>query len=916
MPINYDPDDYWAQAVGLYTGFTMPSRKSLFDKLKSKEGIPLMRVQIQRHSGRAVNQGDFSASSGWHASHGEDYRLAFYVQAGKDGVELVTANIVFIGVLADMNGKSHLMEAGATREGGKFTGKYKDEWDDTDLWRYVSAPKFVLDALVNTYKTTDFSYKGVTVTDEEAVDLTSFERTAAAFDRAALFFREQINPLEKWYTSLGGEKAAWKGASADVVRTLMQTLYKNYDSYAEQMGGREYKSDLTMLDGYQPRSTYAAGLRQAQWDLHWAGREMQAAWVNWANSGEHEPHRALLEQLDDLTLWVLENNVTKIDVNVLNNVGSQSFDHEATNNEDTADMTGYATNGKFTTQPGFSDNPGFGRLDDMNTWKVIGEKAVERWNSNVEGYLVAAAKKSLSNLGQAWNTATAEVGKEVTDRNPNSLSTTYTKQEAKSEKEAAKKAAEDNKSAWDSLNKNLTDANSGNKEMFDNLSNGLKDANGNQAKLNEGLNGLGDSFTKSLNNIDDSFTAGIGGGNGLGGGLDLDGSGGTKVPLNGGIDIPGAGSGNGLGDGNGLGGGLDLDGDGGTKVPLNGGIDIPDGGTGPGGTDTTHLPLNPGITIPSGGSLNGGSVNGGTSPLDLGGSNISGGPRLDADGNLVQTYPDGTKTVLNPDAGTLVTTDPDGHTTTTHLKPGDTITNPDGSHTRLNADGTITTDYKDGTKTVFDPSDGSLQTTKPDGHTTTTQLNKPIDIPDLTGAENNLSHSGGTVPLNGGAGGYANNTHADPDFDYQDYDSTPFTGGTLGGNTGGYGGVGAGTGNSSPGGTPLNPGFGTGAGAAGAGAGAGASAGERVRTVLSDALNMGASRRNGAAPSVMDGEAMPFRQSGTQTTSGPMGGAPMGGGGMQGGQSTESGERQRTNWVEEDEDVWGTEEGGTPAVIG
>lgn len=884
MAINFDTDDYWAQAVGLYTGYSMPSRKSLFDKLKSKEGIPLMRVNLVEHKGRAVDSQDYAASSGWQASHGEDYRLAFYTHHGDDKVRLYTADIIFIGTLADANGKSHLTEAGDTREGGKFTGKYKDEWDDTDLWRYVSAPKFALDALVNPpHTTTDLSYNGVSVPDQDAVDLISFERTAEAFDRAAQYFREQMNPLEEWYTSMGGDKASWKGESADVVRTLIQSLYKNYDSYTDQMGGREYKSDLTMLNGYQPRSTYAAGLRQAQWDLHWEAKEMQAAWSTWANSREHDPHRALLEELDELTRWILVNNVPLVSVKVPH--GQVIYDSDSDGEEDLWDVSDDSGD-TFGTFPGFSDNPGFGALDDINTWKTIGQKAVDRWNTNVEGYLVAAAKTSLSNLGKNWNAASADVGKPVTDRNPNSLSQTYEKQEAKSEKDAAKKSAEDSKKSWESLNKNLSDANSGNKEMFDNLSDGLKNANNNQVQLNSGLNGLGDSLNDGLNNLSDGFTTSLNGGaDGLGGGLDLDG--GTTSPLNGGLN-------NALSD--------------------------------LGGTDANHSPLtdnlNPGTTLPlnsllNGGSLTGGSSNGTPSPLNLDDS-LTGGPHLDADGNLVQTYPDGTKTVLNPGTGRLVTTAPDGHTTTTRLNPGDVVTNPDGSQTRLNADGTLTTEFDNGTKTVFDPSDGTLQTTNPDGHTSTTHLNKPIDIPDATDVGNgdNLSYGGGNSLLNGGSPDFAGSDFQhDADADYLDYDSTPFSGGTLGGNTGGYDTAGANTSQSPAGGTPLNPGFGAGAGGA-SGGGAGGANGERVRTVLSDASNMTASRRGGSAASAIDGEAMPFRQSGTQTTSSPMGGgAPMGGG-MQGGQSTESSERQRTNWVEEEEDVWGTEEGGTPAVIG
>jgi hypothetical protein len=45
-----------------------------------------------------------------------------------------------------------------------------------------------------------------------------------------------------------------------------------------------------------------------------------------------------------------------------------------------------------------------------------------------------------------------------------------------------------------------------------------------------------------------------------------------------------------------------------------------------------------------------------------------------------------------------------------------------------------------------------------------------------------------------------------------------------------------------------------------------------------------------------------------------VGGAGNGSG--QDGRSTESGDRAREAWLAEDEDVWGTDEGGAPAVIG
>ncbi|WP_225809825.1 AAWKG family protein [Streptomyces spinosus] len=882
--MDSDPDDYWAQAVTSYTGYPMPKRTSLFDKLKSKEGIPLMRVNLVQHDMRAVRPEDYTAVSGWQASHGEDYRLAFYTHHGGQGVKLYTADIVFIGTLADADGKSHLSDAGSTREGGAFKGKYGDEWDDTDLWRYVSAPKFALEKLVNEpYSTKNFSYNGVDVPDAGAVDLVSFTRTAQAFDRAAAFFRRQLKPLEEWNKSLGGDDAAWKGQSADVVRTLIQTLHKNYESYAEQMGGREFTSPHQLLgNGYPaPESTYAEALFQAQWDLLWEARMMKEAWQRWADSAEHDPHRALLEQLDALSDWIIHNNVPLVTVDP----GSLGSQYGWSSDDDGDEDLRYTSETSFDTLPGFSDSPpDMGALDDLNSWKALGENAVKRWNDNVNGYLVAAAKQSLSNLGKSWGDASEDVGREVQPKETDNLSGAYQKKETKSEKEASQKALDDankkNSQAWDNLNKNLSDSNHNNKSLFDNLNQNLTDSNNNQKQLNDGLNGLGNSLGNGLSGLGDNLSRSLNP-EGPGGGLNLSGGGETSL--------------------------------------LNGGLNTP--ADGPGGVDG---PLGNGTTLPFGNlsSLNPNTTRGDSSPVDLNPGSLTDGPHLDADGNLVRTFPDGTRTVFDPDTGQLVTTAPDGHTTTSRLNPGDVVTNPDGSHTRLNADGTLTTESPDGTRTVFDPSDGTLHTTKPDGHTTTTHLNKPIDIPDLSSGGSNLPH-GGTSALNDthldthlgtrlGTGD--GRLHDDADADYLDYDSTPFTGGRLGGGVGGFDLASAGNHNSAPsaGGTPLNPGLGGGAGAGGAGTG-GAN-GERVRTALNDTSNLSALRRNGAAAPAIDGEAMPFRRGGTQTTSSPMGGAPMGG--TQGGQSTESAERQRTNWVEEDEDVWGTEDGGAPAVIG
>ncbi|MGW4146477.1 AAWKG family protein [Streptomyces albogriseolus] len=100
----------------------------------------------------------------------------------------------------------------------------------------------------------------------------------------------------------------------------------------------------------------------------------------------------------------------------------------------------------------------------------------------------------------------------------------------------------------------------------------------------------------------------------------------------------------------------------------------------------------------------------------------------------------------------------------------------------------------------------------------------------------------------------------------------------------------------------------------GAGGEAGGNSGERTRTVIEPAV--GRSGRTTAAQTVGDEEHRVVPRS-TPTSSStpfmpPMGG--MGGAGER--PQTESGDRERTTWLAEDEDVWGTDEGGAPQALG
>jgi hypothetical protein len=240
MPATNDADDYWGKAVTLYTGYPVPSRKTVFDKLKSKEGIPLFRMDIQSMDVRAVTAEDYSAISGWMKHDGEDYDLVFYTAGGDgahSGVQMHRARIVLIGVPDDANGRARLLDSGEMINGGAFTGHYGDQWDSGPMSQYISGAKAALDKLLADHTTRGFSYAGAPVADAEAVDLNSFERTAQAFDRATKFFIDQAAHLEQWETSLGSEQSSWKGQAAGVFWHLVHQLHKNYDSYVEQLGG-------------------------------------------------------------------------------------------------------------------------------------------------------------------------------------------------------------------------------------------------------------------------------------------------------------------------------------------------------------------------------------------------------------------------------------------------------------------------------------------------------------------------------------------------------------------------------------------------------------------------------------------------------------------------------------------------------
>jgi len=152
------------------------------------------------------------------------------------------------------------------------------------------------------------------------------------------------------------------------------------------------------------------------------------------------------------------------------------------------------------------------------------------------------------------------------------------------------------------------------------------------------------------------------------------------------------------------------------------------------------------------------------------------------------------------------------------------------------------------------------------------------------------------------------------------YDDTPYASGALGAPTasatGGADTPAAGSG------MPMMP-MGMG-GAPGAGGGQSGN-GDRVRNVLTEpgggpldgrARRTGKGRKGAAAEDEAEDATTGRSRVSTSSSASPF--APQASEARRGGRVTESGGEERASWLadEEDEDVWGAEEGGAPSVIG
>ncbi|MGW2328208.1 AAWKG family protein [Streptomyces sp. NPDC001700] len=298
---------------------------------------------------------------------------------------------------------------------------------------------------------------------------------------------------------------------------------------------------------------------------------------------------------------------------------------------------------------------------------------------------------------------------------------------------------------------------------------------------------------------------------------------------------------------------------------------------------------------------------------------------LDSQGRLVTDFPDGSKSEIDPNSQTATITRPDGSHFSGPLNAGDSLTNPDGSTTHLDPQGQVVTEYPDGSTSRVDPDTGATSITSPDGTTTTGYLNDPdYALPDYQNSgPGSGSHSGALNP--------PSYDYGDPSYEEELYDDKPYqepslggTGQSAGGSPGAGGGTPLNSGPMPPGVSGMNGMGGTGGmpmggmpmgGMGGMGGGKGGEGGpsERVRNVI-DSGDVVSNRRGAPAP--RGGGTYEDRQAVSTSGGNPFLPGMGGGAGGPGQTETESSDREREVWEPEEDDVWGTDEGGSPAVIG
>jgi hypothetical protein len=392
----YSSNDDWAAAVSLLTGYKLPQRGEIFkDKLYGNNDIPLMKVEIDDWNVEpdlaeisAINAMSWrTQNSGWRPEGwNTDFVVPFFNGSGGAGseVKMRKARITLLGTDAE-----HHVPAGGVDAGGQFGAAGNNlmpsdfkGWDSRPLGSYSFGGGKALEALMyDPHGTWRFAWNDIHVEDPNAVDLSGFERVAKSFDRAARFFHTSRTTIQSWEDELGVEDAAWRGQAAGVFWDLIHQLGITYENYEDTLP--------TVQDAF---SKAGQDLRDAKDGVYNAVSNLHSTWNTWAiytGNPLRWLHDILLEVTDDI--W--DNNLVK--------VRAKAEYHGGYYGGSTTWTNVIAKDG-FRTSVNKKAGGSYGDLNNLATWKAIGDEAIIRWQQSVVDTLGTAGSKALDAVRNSW----------------------------------------------------------------------------------------------------------------------------------------------------------------------------------------------------------------------------------------------------------------------------------------------------------------------------------------------------------------------------------------------------------------------------------------------------------------------------------------------------------------------------------
>ncbi|WP_170061354.1 AAWKG family protein, partial [Streptomyces milbemycinicus] len=433
MPFSKE-SDRWQQAIYYFTGYEAPKIDTLFEEWFGNDDIPLMKVQLTKQKSVTyvdVDDLQWRVDNAGRNISNTDFVIPFYKTGDEEesGEEASGDEVTYYKARFTLLGNHNIEDrpSGGVYEGGKNKARYDNdfkksdegtEWDTGPHTQYAYGTGRALEALLdNDGGTTGFEWNGISVPPERVVDLASFDRAATAFDRVALFYTYRQAELEEWHKRVGmQENEAWKGTAAGVFWHLIHMLNKRYEDYADDLRN----GALFSVPG--------DAIRIAGDVFKKAARGLQQDWATW-EAKDGNPLSFLSDLLSKITDHVWDHNITNITYKVHTRARGET-------------KTTYHATGNFRQDAVDEKGHNYGPLNSLDTWKAVGQAAIERWKKSVEENLVDNADFALRTVHDAWSPSVFDLGT-IKTSSGDSLSQEYDDDVADKEKKEAEQKEKD-----------------------------------------------------------------------------------------------------------------------------------------------------------------------------------------------------------------------------------------------------------------------------------------------------------------------------------------------------------------------------------------------------------------------------------------------------------------------------------------